>query len=284
MKALDTLQRISRQLSARGIPEPGKEAEIILCHVLGLDRTSLYRDNPRLEPSVESTLQEMVEKRTERVPLQYILGEVEFYGLTIKVGPGVLIPRPETETVIDEILSLRKDGFLKENPSVLDIGTGSGCIGLTLAKEIPGSRIIGVEPSEQALYYCRQNIEINNIENFIPLKGKLFEPVDGMTFDLIVSNPPYIRSNDIPGLQQEVSLYEPRQALDGGIDGLEFFRKILRKASFYLNPVGLVVLEIGIDQAADVINIAATHGLDLIRSRKDLAGIPRVLTFVRKKP
>jgi release factor glutamine methyltransferase len=218
----------------------------------------------------------MLMRRTGREPLQYIIGHVDFYGLRIEVGPGVLIPRPESELVVQE--ALRR---LAQNPSprVLDLCTGSGCLALSIARNLAGARLYGTDLSEEALRYAEKNARLNGIANVTFLKGPLFEPVRGMRFDAVVSNPPYVKSADMESLEPEIRLWEPLNALDGGQDGLNFFREILPASPRYLEPGGLVILEMGEGQARDVEGIARASGLDPVSVIKDLAGVERVMVL-----
>jgi release factor glutamine methyltransferase len=275
-KAMDIMRFLASALRRQGIPDAEKEAELMLTEGLGLDRVSLYRDNPSLSRAQRERLEEMLMRRTGREPLQYIIGHVDFYGLRIEVGPGVLIPRPESELVVQE--ALRR---LAQNPSprVLDLCTGSGCLALSIARNLAGARLYGTDLSEEALRYAEKNARLNGIANVTFLKGPLFEPVRGMRFDAVVSNPPYVKSADMESLEPEIRLWEPLNALDGGQDGLNFFREILPASPRYLEPGGLVILEMGEGQARDVEGIARASGLDPVSVIKDLAGVERVMVL-----
>jgi release factor glutamine methyltransferase len=229
-----------------------------------------------------------VERRAKREPLQYILGYVEFLGLKIKVGRGVLIPRPETELLAEETIKTVKRkllGVRKTSPHssrftslrFLDLCTGSGCLALSLAREFRDAQVYGTDTSATAIHYAQENAALNGIKNITFIKGSLFEPVKELTFDLIVSNPPYIRSNDIKDLQPEIKDWEPQDALNGGKDGLDYYRDIISAARNYLNEEGYLMLEVGINQADAIKGMAEDAGLKDIILIKDYAGIDRIL-------
>jgi release factor glutamine methyltransferase len=276
---MELIREVSLELEDAGIPEAEREAELIVTHISGIDRVRLWRDRPSLDPEDIKKIEQALERRVQREPIQYILGEVEFWGLSISVGPGVLIPRPETEMLGEEALKHIDRQAVRD---VLDLCTGSGCLALALAKELPVATVTGTDISETALDQAGRNAIINGIANIRFIHGYLFGPVEGKRFDLIVSNPPYIPSDDIDILQPEVSQYEPREALDGGDDGLDFYRAILKEVPAHLRAGGYLLLELGIGQADAVAALAETAGLRILAIRKDLAGIERVL--VARKP
>jgi len=281
-RALNVIGSLSSLLRSSGIPDASKEAETILCHVLGLSKAQIYCDNPDLTPREAKEVLQIADLRSRGKPLQYLLGTVDFYGLEIKVGKGVLIPRPETEILVGEVLSVIKGEGIG-SPDILDIGTGSGCIAVAIGKHFKEANITAVDISEEALCYARENAEQYHLQHIEFLKGSLFEPLKGRVFDIIVSNPPYITSSDLPGLQREIYEHEPTEALDGGTDGLDIYRNILKDAYIYLKTEGRIFLEIGMGQAPDIIEIGKRHGLSHIKAVKDLAGIERVIVF-KKAP
>lgn len=276
MRAFDILRHIASTLNHSGIENPDKEAESIIREVVGIERVKLYSENPILSRYQIEAIGEIVIRRENREPIQYIFGYAEFYGIKIKVGKGVLIPRPETELVVEQGVKI-----LKENPEAvaLDLCTGSGAIAVSLAKHISHADIYAVDVSESALRYAEENKEYQGLKNMHILKGWLFEPVRGMRFDLIVSNPPYIKSSIIDTLQPEVRDWEPKEALNGKEDGLYFFKEILKDAPVYLNPGGSVILEVGQGQAEEVVKIAKDSGLGIVSKIKDYADIERVLVL-----
>jgi release factor glutamine methyltransferase len=244
LKVLDWTKEF---LVSRGVENARLEAEWLLCAATGLDRVGLYLNFEKpLNDDELAAYRVMVARRSRREPLQHILGTQEFCGLEFEVTPDVLIPRHDTETLVNEALA-RMPGA----QSVLDIGTGSGCIALALACKLPGASVTAVDISEAALAVARRNAERNGVVIEF-LQGSLFEPVAGRTFDLIVSNPPYIPSRDIETLQPEVRDFDPRGALDGGADGLDFYRALIPDAAALLNSGGWMLLEVGMGQAAEV--------------------------------
>ncbi|MEO5355942.1 MAG: peptide chain release factor N(5)-glutamine methyltransferase [Nitrospirae bacterium YQR-1] len=273
MRANEAIRKLSAQLKGAGITASEKEAELIVCFTLKTGKNSLYRDNPEI---TEDMYQDVITRRLLREPLQYIISEMDFLDLTLKVGPGVLIPRPETELVTAETIKLLKEIF-NQPLTILDLCTGSGAIALSLAKALSDSLVCGVDVSDKALSYARENARLNGIGNVDFLRGNLFEPVGGLKFDLIISNPPYIKTGDISGLEPEISCYEPIEALDGGADGLLFYRAILKQAKSHMyREKALIVLEIGCDEAAGVEKIAKEAGFKNIHFKKDYAGLERM--------
>lgn len=279
MTAQDKLKKLSALFEAAGIEAAPKEAEMLVAGLLGISKVDLLLKNIPLTRSQSDELDALAKRRISGEPMQYILGYVEFYGLTIHVGPGVLIPRPETELLVEQVIKDRtQKSEVKEQGKmdILDLCTGSGCIALALANNFPHAQVYGVDRSDAALKYATKNAAANSINNVRFLPGDLYSPVKGMRFDLIVSNPPYIPKDDIHTLQKEITDHEPMLALDGGVDGLDFYRSILAEASQYLNVGGMVVLEIGIDQAKDIKQLAEDAGFCNIRFIKDYSGIERI--------
>jgi release factor glutamine methyltransferase len=260
-------------LAEKGVENARLEAEWLLCAALGLDRVSLYVnfDRPLSEAEL-ATYRGMVARRARREPLQHILGTQEFMGLDFEVSSAVLIPRHDTETLVEEAVRLGEDA-----KRILDIGTGSGCIAVTLAKKLPAAELFGVEKSPEALVIARRNAERHGIAVTLR-EGSLFEPFTGERFDLIVSNPPYIPTGVIAELQPEVRDHEPRGALDGGPDGLAFYRVIIPAALDYLNTGGWLLVEVGAGQAEQVLALFGVPGKfgDLFTAR-DQGGIERVV-------
>lgn len=292
MRAAEGLREISSVLTGYGIEESPREAELILRNCMGVERVAFYRDNPVLSDTQWEGVKRVLKRRKEREPLQYILGYVDFYGLRINVGPGVLIPRPETELIVEEVIKTVKHGAsgadnagqsLRCTPHtlrILDLCTGSGCLALALAKQFGNAKVWAVDCSEKTLDYAEENAKANNIKNVIFLKGDLYEPVRGKTFDIIVSNPPYIRKAALGGLAPEIRDWEPLEALDGGDDGLEFYRRILSCSADHLADDGFVVFELGQGEAGEVAKNAEEKGLRPASVVRDSAGIERVLRVV----
>ena len=260
-------------LAEKGVENPRLEAEWMLCEALSLDRVGLYMnfDKPLSEEELKA-YRGMVARRGKREPLQYILGSQEFMGLDFLVTPAVLIPRHDTEVLVSEAV---KRGAASR--SILDIGTGSGCVAIALAKALPEAEISSVDISEDALAVARGNAEKNGVAVQF-FQGSLFEPFAGRRFDMIVSNPPYIPAGELATLQQEVRGFEPLGALDGGADGLDFYRAITARAPDHLTAGGLLAFEVGAGQAADVMEILHSGGFSMeCFTETDPAGIERVV-------
>ncbi|WP_028845533.1 peptide chain release factor N(5)-glutamine methyltransferase [Thermodesulfovibrio thiophilus] len=276
MKAFDQIKEIVRVLKEQNFDHPEKQAEDIVCHVLKIEKIKLYTQNPDLTSEQAETINFLVKRRLKKEPLQYILEECEFYNIRIKVGQGVLIPRPETEILVEEVIK-RKDLIINRGKTILDLCTGSGCIALAIAKNIPQSKVYGIDLSKRAIFYANETKTLNNIKNASFIVGNLFEPLKKKLFTCITANPPYIKTEEIYTLQSEVKDYEPFEALNGGADGLQFYREILKRAKEYLINDGLIFLELGLGQTETVKDISKSNGFEIIKNVKDLAGIERVM-------
>jgi len=274
------LREAAASLSAAGVGEYMFEAELLMAEALGMNRAGVIarlKDTP--DADAVDRFHKLVARRAGREPLQYITGRQEFYGHTFHVAPGVLVPRPETEIIVEVGIA-----FIKETGgrTAADIGTGSGCIAISLAAGLPEAVIYAIDSSDAALKIAAENAGQNGVAGRVRfLRGDLFGPLAeaGLTggLDLIVSNPPYIPSVDIQGLQAEVG-FEPLQALDGGQDGLDIVREIIRQAPEYLKPGGGLLIETGFGQAGAVRDIVEDiPGLEYIKYIPDFAGIERVL-------
>ena len=260
-------------LAEKEVENARLEAEWLLCGVLDLDRVGLYLnfDKPLTEPEL-ARFRGMVARRARREPLQYILGSQEFMGIDFAVTPAVLIPRHDTEVLVTETMQRAGEGS-----RILDIGVGSGCIAIALARALLRAEVIGVEASPEALSLAEKNAETHGVRVTL-FQGSLFEPFPGERFDLIVSNPPYIPTADLETLQPEVRDFEPRQALDGGTDGLDFYRRIIPAAPSHLNPGGWLLLEVGIGQSEQVQGLLQKTGsFTDIFTAKDPNDIERVV-------
>lgn len=277
MNALQKMRHISAILEKNGIEDAAAEAEMLLAEALHISKARLYADTPDIPEGAAVLIDDCVSRRVRGEPLQYIIGYVEFFGLRINVGRGALIPRPETELLVEEAIKLLKRFTIHDSRlTVLDLCTGSGCIALALAQHFPDADVYGVDQSEAALVYATQNALENNIRNVHFKLGDLFEPVRSLHVDCIVSNPPYIRRDEITTLQREVKEYEPLEALDGGPDGLDFYRRILGQAPKHLRKNGIIILEMGFGQARDIEAIAIKAGMGDIEIIRDYAGIERI--------
>src|SRR5690554_5729970 len=263
-------------LESKGCSSARLDAELLLGHVLGLDRLDLYLnfDKPLSSREVDEYRQ-YIGRRGQRVPLAYLTGQREFYSLPIHVSPDVLIPRPETEFVVDKTLEVLEAG---QPANILELGTGSGAIALALACQDPLFRITAVDVSQEALKVAEANAKRLEVDSQVVfLQSDLFENVTG-TYRVICSNPPYIKRDELPRLSPEVQT-EPALALDGGPDGLEFYRRILGQAASLLEQPGFVVLEIGWDQGPDVRAIGEKSGFTWLETAWDYSGKDRVVVF-----
>lgn len=262
---------ICERLKSIGVENSRFEAEQLM-QSEGLDRLALITEqNARVTENISSEIMGKLERRLAGEPLQYILGEWEFCGLPFKVGNGVLIPRQDTETLVEVCADFLKD---RQTRKTLDLCAGSGCIGIALAK-LSGADVICVEKSEQAFGYLKENILLNKVNVSAVLGDALDERTVGGEFDVIVSNPPYLTSADMEALQKEVR-FEPETALFGGADGLDFYRRILEIYPKKLKKGGMFAVEIGIDQDEAVCGLFRENGL-ITRVKKDMCGVKRVI-------
>ena len=260
------------QLNNAGVVDARNDAWLLLAFVCKIDHTYYYMHMEDVLSEVQQEeYQSVLKKRCERVPLQYITGEQDFMGLPFHVNPSVLIPRQDTETLVEEALKVVRSGM-----KVLDMCTGSGCILISILKHVAGVEGHGCDISKQALVVAKENAKLNNVSATFE-RSDLFEEVTD-TFDVIVSNPPYIPTDVIHGLMPEVVEFEPFQALDGKEDGLHFYRKIIAEAKDYLNPGGKLLFEIGHDQGEAVSQLMKNWGFSEVKVIKDLAGNDRVVT------
>jgi release factor glutamine methyltransferase len=249
------------------------EANLLLQHVLDVNRAWLIsHENEFLTPENEALFEDLVSKRMAGKPIAYILGEREFYGLKLKVTPDTLIPRPDTETLVEAALEKLPKNQLS---SILDLGTGTGAIALAIANNRPLAHITAVDASESALKVAQENAQNLNISNVTFLPSYWFEALSNQSFDMIVSNPPYIEDHD-PHLSQGDLRFEPRAALASGIDGLDDIRHIIDQAPRYLKTNGWLMLEHGYNQAERIANVLKQAEFIEVQHVQDLAGIQRV--------
>ncbi|MGE5818415.1 MAG: peptide chain release factor N(5)-glutamine methyltransferase [Deltaproteobacteria bacterium] len=268
-------------LSAAGIESPRLDAELLLRHVLGMNQAEFYlRVDDVIGPDVERRLWQLLQRRVRREPLAYITGHKEFWSLDFAVTPDVLIPRPETELLVEAALE-RTRSMLKSPLKILDIGTGSGAIAVCLAKELREAQISAVDISSRALQVARENAERHDVADRIRFaQGDLFAPVaeERERFDLILANPPYIRSGDLAELAPEIREWEPMAALDGGADGLDIYRRIVNECHSYLAGEGHLLFEIGDGMAKAVGQMFANAGgFETAALLRDYAGKERVI-------
>lgn len=279
MTIKEALDRAIKKLKIANIEASVTEAGALLCYILKCDKVFLYSHNEYVLSEEENeNFFSVVEERSQGRPFQYIVGYQEFMSLKFMVTPDVLIPRQDTEILVEKIIQEHQN---KEEIHIIDIGTGSGCIAISLAHYLKQSRVTAVDVSEKALNVARKNSILNKVENKIVflINNILLEEVSlikGFKYDIVVSNPPYIPTNSMFELQREVKDYEPHLALDGGEHGLDFYKKIIKCAPRFLKPGGLLAFEIGYQQALSVSKIMRKdyHKIEII---KDLSGSDRVI-------
>jgi release factor glutamine methyltransferase len=272
------------------VDAPRLSAELLLSHVLGVPRIKLYTDYERpLSEGDLATYRELVRRAAEQEPIAYLTGKAHFFNLEFEVTRDVLIPRPDTETLVENVLQLARNQAGFESPRVLDLCTGSGCVAAALAHRLKAATVVAVDVSGKAVAVARRNVEkLGLAERVTVEQGDLYEPmarlVDARPFDLIVANPPYIPTAQLESLDRSVKEYEPVQALDGGLDGLTIHRRILAGAPERLVSGGRVYLEIAFDQGEAATQMAGEYeAFDEVRLLKDYGGRDRVLTLRRKQ-
>lgn len=286
LKTVGALVVWARQsLGQAGVSNGAQEAVWLLEHALALRSHQLVSQTDRLvSPDVRARIEALVARRVAREPLQYLLGTQEFCGLEFSVSPAVLIPRPETELLIQYIVG---HVHALSEATIVDVGTGSGCVAITLAARLKGRRILAIDRSPEALEVAQRNAVRHAVRDRIEwLEGDLLAPLRERqvadTIDVIVSNPPYISESDWAGLEPEVRVFEPRMALIGGAQGTEFHERLLRESREFLAPGGLLIMEIGVGQAATVRQFAEQiGGYTALRIIEDAAGIERVVIAQR---
>jgi release factor glutamine methyltransferase len=273
---LEVLKKADEYLAQNGCPAARLDAQVLLAHVLETERVQLYVDHAR--PLCEDELsayRRLIARRARHEPVAYLVGEKEFWSLPIRVDPRVLIPRPDTETVLEAV------GELKAPRVFADVGTGSGCLLCALARTCPDARGVGVDADDGALAVARDNIGRLGLAERVELRqGNLLEPLFGEEYDLICANLPYIPTGDLESLPPDIRLYEPLKALDGGPDGLESIRTLLGQLP-RLSGFGALVLEVGAGQAPEVMDLCAAAGFSQVYAREDLAKIERVIVAKR---
>ncbi|HJZ59732.1 MAG TPA: peptide chain release factor N(5)-glutamine methyltransferase [Gemmataceae bacterium] len=264
-------------LAKKGNPSARLQAQVLLAHVLNCPRIELVARSDEVPAEADRTrFRELIKRRVDGWPVAYLTGEKEFYLLKFEVSPAVLIPRPETETLVLEALRLLKP---LAKPTVLDLGSGSGCISVSIAHQKPDARITAVDISPDALDIARRNAERHGVAGRMAfVQGDLFNPVPPVAFDLVVSNPPYVTPVELAELDVDVREHEPRLALDGGTDGLAFYRRIAAGVGAFLKPGGWVLVEIGATQEEVVRGLFAERPeLEIGKTLRDGHGLPRVV-------
>jgi release factor glutamine methyltransferase len=264
-----------------------RDAALLARFVLGWDAAAWLTHQREAAPSgFQEAFDRLVARRVTREPVAYLIGEREFYGRPFLVAPGVLIPRPETEFVIDAVVGLaraRQGGEPGRRSAlvIVDIGTGSGCIGVTLALELPEARVIATDTSAEALRVAQENARRHAVANRVEFRHGPFLAGFGDSVDVVVSNPPYVPVSDRASLAPEVARFEPAAALFAGEDGLDVIRQLIPRATAALRPGGALVMEIGFGQAREVQRLVEQAGLTEVRLVPDLQAIPRVITALR---
>ena len=283
------MNRLSDRLAAAGSGNAKRAAEELAAHVLGCKPTEIYFRE--FTPGQERELEALIARAEQGEPIQYIIGHVDFQSLKIHCDPRALIPRPETELLVQAVLDNvdamsssrskpgKRDGDIASTSKIADVGTGTGCVALAILAELPNAEVTAIDISADALELARENAErLGLSKRFVAVQNDLLEGVEEGTFDIIVANLPYIASEVCTELDTSVREHEPVSALDGGADGLDFIRRLTEQAVHVLKSGGQLYLEIGYDQGPAVQQILADHGFQNIEIKKDLAGLDRIVT------
>ncbi len=275
MKVADAICDATKRLRAAGVDAPRRDARLLLADAMGVAHPALLDAGSHLSVTESARFVDKLVRREAREPVARIRGSREFWGMEFALSEATLDPRPDTETLVEAALA----AFAAAPPRrILDLGTGSGCVLCALLREWPDATGVGVDISEAAVTTARRNalhLGLSARADFVV--GDWSDAV-GARYDLVVSNPPYVRSSDIPALEPEVAAFDPRLALDGGTDGLDAYRRITPLLSRLLARGGVVAMEVGLGQAAEVGDLYSRHGLECVTLRTDLSGIPRAIT------
>lgn len=273
----ELLTTADQKLAKAGVDTPGLDAEILLARILGQSRTHLHTwPEKMVHPDIARTFEDWVHRRSKKEPVAYILGDQEFYGHLFEVNPAVLIPRPETEHLVEKALEwVRERNILA--PRILDLCTGSGCVGLTLALELPHAALTLTDLSASALEVATANRSRHSLDARVEiLHGDLFDPIaPDTTFDVVVANPPYVEESFKPHMQQDVFQFEPHLALFSGADGLDLVRTMVKKAPAFLAPTALFAFEVGAGQMPQVLSLFGDE-CTKVGCVKDLGGHERI--------
>jgi release factor glutamine methyltransferase len=275
-----------RRLAEARVDEARRTAGVLLGNLLGVDHAYLIaRSDDEIDDAGYQSYLALIERRAAGEPLQYITGHQEFYGLDFLVTPDVLIPRPETEFLVERVIRLARE-LREDSPLIVDVGTGSGCVAVTVARKVPQARLIATDVSSAAIDVARRNAERNSVADRIEfLFGDLLAPLAerGLedAVDILASNPPYVDEGKPELIQREVRDWEPRQALFGGPDGLDFYRRLISDGHGYVKPGRHLVFEIGFSQLESIKGLIEKSRWKLVDVTRDLQGIPRTLTLQR---
>jgi len=285
MKYAELVRQGQAKLFKAGVANSDFDAWVLVEKICNISRTEYFiKMHDPVDEEVVGRYFAAIDKRITHYPLQYILGEWEFMGLTFKVNEKVLIPRQDTEILAEKAVNIISTVFENYNGEVkvLDLCTGSGCVGISIGKMCKNTRVLCADISEDALSVCKENIELNNAENVTLIKSNLFDNIEGK-FNVIVCNPPYIKTDVIDTLMIEVKDHEPRMALDGGEDGLKYYREIIDVLKNYLEYDGYILFEIGREQAEEVKEMLRVHAYTELQVLKDLLNNDRAVVGVRRK-
>lgn len=279
MKISAALILAQQKLQQSNINSAALDALVLLCYVTDFSKEKIiFNPNQQLTPNQLDDFWSAIARRQRREPVSHILSRREFYGLDFFVSAAVLDPRPDSESLIELVSEIFPDK--NQKLEILELGVGSGCLSITLLKNFINAVASGIDISLAALEVAKKNADNHQVQKRFKLgQSDLFAAIDQQRFDLIISNPPYIEASKIENLADEVKLFEPRLALDGGVDGLDFYRKIAKKSASFLKPAGLIVVEVGHDQAQKVAQIFAQENFGLKVIKKDLGGVARSLCF-----
>lgn len=266
---------VESRLAAAGVPDPRRDAVVLIAHVLGRDNVYLVaRPDAQISPSDEEKLIDLTDRRSAREPLQYIVGRQEFFGMEFKVAPGVLIPRPETEILVERVIEILRR---RPAPTFCEVGIGSGCISIAILANVETASAIATDISPAAMRIAQENAVTHRvIDRLWMIAADVLTGVEGRTFDMVVSNPPYVPEAVLATLQAEVRDFEPRLALAGGDDGLTVIRRVIDEAARNLTAGGHLLLEVGFDQGARVTAMFDASAWASFEFLPDLQGIPRI--------